>query len=334
VAADKNFAEGCAKHSGKLLGHVSTVESARDMDIARALLGDARLNYLGKSYGTFLGATYAGLFPSRVGRMVLDGAMNPALNAYQLNSQQAGGFEVAFQAFAADCVKRQGCPLGTSTAEAGRKLDALFLSLDRKPLPTGQSRKLDEALGTTGVIAAMYDQSQWLELRNALTQAVKGNGAGLLNLSDQYYERNNDGSYSNLMYANASVNCLDLPPASTSPAVVREQLPAFRAASPHFGTTLAWAGLSCSSWPVKPTGAPHTIAAAGAAPIVVVGTTRDPATPYAWARSLAAQLSSGVLLSYNGDGHTAFARGSDCIDQAVDDYLIQGKVPAKGKVCS
>jgi pimeloyl-ACP methyl ester carboxylesterase len=338
VSADKNFAQACQKQSGSLLGHVSTVESARDMDVLRALLGDAKLHYVGKSYGTFLGATYAGLFPTRVGTMVLDGALNPSLNAQQLNAQQAGGFEVAFNAFAADCVKRPGCALGNGTVQqADQKLDAFFKSLDANPLQTGDPRNLDEALGMTGVISAMYDPAQWPDLRLALADAIgNGNGKGLLALSDQYYERDPSGHYSNLMYANAAVNCLDLPPAATSPDQVRQQLPAYQKASPQFGASLAWGGLTCAYWPVKATGAPHVVPARGAAPILVVGTTRDPATPYAWAQGLAQQLDSGTLLTFDGDGHTAYARnpgGSACIDEAVNRYLLQGTVPAKGTVC-
>ncbi|MBF9070608.1 alpha/beta fold hydrolase [Streptacidiphilus sp. NEAU-YB345] len=335
VGADKAFAQGCEQRSGKLLGHVSTVDSARDMDVFRALLGDAKLHYLGKSYGTFLGATYAGLFPSKVGTMVLDGAMNPSLNAFQLNSQQAGGFEVAFNAFAADCVKRPGCALGNgSVQQAGQKLTAFFNAAEAKPLPTGQSRQLNSALAMTGVISAMYDQTQWPDLRLALADAIGNNdGKELLALSDQYYERGPDGSYSNLMYANSAVNCLDLPAAATSPAQVQQQLATYTKDSPLFGASLAWGGLSCAYWPVSATGSPHSIAAKGAAPILVVGTTRDPATPYAWAQGLAAQLSTGSLLTYDGDGHTAYARGSSCIDEAVNNYLLRGTVPAKGTVC-
>ena len=333
VAADKSFAQGCEKMSGKLLGHVSTIDAARDMDVARALLGDDKLNYLGKSYGTFLGATYAGLFPSHVGHMVLDGAMDPSLTALQLDSQQAGGFETAFNAFARDCVSRSGCPLGRTASEADSRLNTLFTSLNTKPLATGQPRKLDEALGMTGVIAAMYDQEQWPQLRAALSQAENGNGAGLLALSDQYYERDPSGQYSNLMYANAAVDCLDLPSAATDPQQVEQQLPTYESASPQFGASLAWSGLTCAYWPVKATGTPHTIPAKGAAPILVVGTTRDPATPYAWAQALAAQLDSGTLLTYNGDGHTAYARGSSCVDSAVNTYLLTGRTPAKGTVC-
>jgi pimeloyl-ACP methyl ester carboxylesterase len=335
ATADRTFAAGCEKMSAALLGHVSTVESARDMDVLRQLLGDSKLHYVGKSYGTFLGATYAGLFPQRVGRLVLDGAMDPSVNALTSSRTQAGGFETAFAAFARDCVKRSDCPLGhTSAADAGKRLDALFAALDKHPLPTGTPRRLTEALGTTGVIAAMYDQEAWPSLRGALISANKGDGGPLLKLSDSYYERDEAGKYSNLMFANAAVNCLDLPAAFHSPADVVKALPAFRAASPHFGTALAWSSLGCAYWPKPATGRAERIPAKGAAPILVVGTIRDPATPYAWAQSLASQLTSATLLTYDGDGHTAYARGSSCIDSAVNAYLLSAKVPPPHKTCT
>ncbi|MEU5309378.1 alpha/beta hydrolase [Streptomyces sp. NPDC021562] len=340
VGAYKKFAEACGTHAAQLLRHVSTVNSARDMDILRAVLGDQKLNYVGASYGTFLGATYAGLFPDRVGRMVLDGAMDPSLTARRLNLEQTAGFETAFQSFAKDCAKRTDCPLGAKGSTPEQIADTMrtfFQKLDAHPVPTGDAdgRKLTESLATTGVIAAMYDQAEWEQLRDALHAAMKENdGAGLLALSDSYYERDSDGHYSNLMSANAAVNCLDLPPAFTTPEQVEKALPEFEKASPVFGPNLAWASLNCAYWPVKATGEPHRIEAKGAAPIVVVGTTRDPATPYPWARSLAGQLTSAHLLTYVGDGHTAYGRGSACIDSAIDTYLLKGTPPAKGKRCS
>ncbi|MGW7262767.1 alpha/beta hydrolase [Streptomyces sp. NPDC054842] len=340
VAAYKEFAEGCGRRSPKLLRHVSTVEAARDMDVLRAVLGDGKLHYVGASYGTFLGATYAGLYPDRVGRLVLDGAMDPSLSARRLNEDQTAGFETAFQSFAKDCVGQSDCPLGgsgTSTEQAGKNLRAFFDALDRTPVPAGDAdgRMLGEALATTGVIAAMYDESAWPQLREALTSAMKDkDGAGLLVLSDSYYERDENGRYTNLMFANAAVNCLDLPAAFSTPDEVEKALPAFEKASPVFGKGLAWASLNCAYWPVRATGEPHRIEAKGAAPILVVGTTRDPATPYAWARALADQLSSATLLTYNGDGHTAYGRGSTCIDSAINRYLLQGAAPAKEKRCS
>ncbi|MCX2182263.1 alpha/beta hydrolase [Streptomyces sp. SKN60] len=332
----KDFAAACEKRSGKVLPHVSTVEAARDMDIVRAVLGDEKLTYVGASYGTFLGATYAELFPDRTGRLVLDGAMDPSLTAEQLNREQTAGFETAINAFAADCVKQTDCPLGTASAPAA--LDALkrfFREVDAKPVPTGESRELGESLATTGVIAAMYDESAWPQLREALTRAMGGEGSALLALADSYYEREADGSYANLMDANAAVNCLDLPPAfPAGPTDVEKAVPSFEQASSVFGRNLAWAALNCTYWPARATGSPHRITAEGAAPIVVVGTTRDPATPYKWARSLAAQLSSGTLLTYEGDGHTAYGRGSDCIDTAINTYLLEGTPPQNGKRCS
>ncbi|MGW1900085.1 alpha/beta hydrolase [Streptomyces hirsutus] len=340
VAGYRKFAEGCGADAPKLLRHVSTIEAARDMDIVRAALGDEKLNYVGASYGTFLGATYAGLFPDRTGRLVLDGALDPSLSARQLNIEQTAGFETAFTAFAKDCVRQSDCPLGdrnTSSEEAGRNLKEFFAKTDAQPIPTGDAdgRELTESLATIGVIAAMYDEGAWPLLRKALTAAMKeNNGAGLLALSDSYYERDTNGKYANLMFANAAVNCLDLPPAFGSPDQVRDALPDFEKASPVFGEGFAWAALNCTYWPVAATGEPQRIEAKGAAPIVVVGTTRDPATPYRWAQALADQLASARLLTYEGDGHTAYGRGSECIDSAINAYLVDGTPPADGKRCS
>ncbi|GAB3651994.1 alpha/beta hydrolase [Streptomyces sparsus] len=335
VSAYDRFAAGCEKQAGELLGHVSTIEAARDMDVLREVLGDRKLSYVGFSYGTFLGATYAGLFPSRSGRLVLDGAMDPSLPAEQLNRDQTAGFDTAFNAFAEDCVERSDCPLGTESAtDAGKRLSALFEKLDRDPLETGDERKLVESLATTGVIRAMYDEGAWPMLRTALAEANRGEGAGLLALSDDYYERDADGSYDNIMYANAAINCIDQEAAFTSPGEVRKAVPSFEEVSPVFGRGFAWAGLNCAAWEVEPTGEANRIEAEGADPILVVGTTRDPATPYVWSEALAEQLDSATLLTYEGDGHTAYLRGDPCITEAVNDYLLEGDTPEDGKRCS
>ncbi|MFD8756397.1 alpha/beta hydrolase [Kitasatospora sp. NPDC059577] len=334
VAADKEFADGCRKQAGAALGHLSTVEAARDMDVLRALLGDERLNFVGKSYGTFLGATYAGLFPTRVGRLVLDGAMDPALDSVTGNRTQAGGFETAWAAFAKDCAKREDCPLGRTEQQAGEQLTALFAAVRTAPLPTGDNgRRLTESQATTGVIEAMYADFLWPKLRSALADARAGDGSGLLKLSDAYYGREADGSYPNLMSANTAVNCLDLPAPFRGPEDVQRAVPDFEQVSPHFGRDMAWMALTCAYWPVRATGAAHTIRASGAAPIVVIGTTRDPATPYAWARSLAGQLESGRLLTFDGDGHTAYGRHSTCVDGAVNRFLLTGEAPEQDTRC-
>ncbi|MFF9643778.1 alpha/beta hydrolase [Kitasatospora aureofaciens] len=334
VAADKEFAEGCRKQAGPALGHLGTVEAARDMDVLRALLGDERLNFVGKSYGTFLGATYAGLFPSRVGRVVLDGAMDPALDSVTGNRTQAGGFETAWAAFAKDCAKREDCPFGHTEQQVGEQLTALLAAVHANPLRSSDhGRRLTGSQATTGVVQALYAEFLWPELRTALSDAKAGDGTGLLKLSDAYYGREADGSYPNMMFANAAVNCLDLPAPFRSPEDVQRAVPDFERASPHFGRDIAWMALTCAYWPVRATGAAHTIRAAGAAAIVVVGTTRDPATPYDWARSLAGQLESGRLLTYDGDGHTAYGRRSTCVDGAVNRFLLTGEAPEQGKRC-
>ncbi|MGW4157797.1 alpha/beta fold hydrolase, partial [Micromonospora chersina] len=194
-----------------------------------------------------LGATYAGLFPDRVGRMVLDGAIDPSLPARRMNLDQTAGFDTAFRAFAQDCVRREDCPLGDEAKNVGGNLKKFFKKLDARPVPTGDAdgRKLGESLATTGVIAAMYDEGAWPTLRDALNSAMRENdGSGLLALSDSYYERDADGRYTNLMFANAAVNCLDLPSAFSTPDEVRKALPAFEKASPVFGEGLAWATLN------------------------------------------------------------------------------------------
>lgn len=225
----QKFADGCEQRSGKILPHVSTVEAARDMDILRSLLGDEKLTYVGASYGTFLGATYAELFPARTGRLVLDGAMDPSLSSIEMNRDQTAGFETAFQSFAADCVKKSDCPLGTtSTTDAATHLEQLFADLDAKPIPTGETRKLGESLATMGVVAAMYDESTWPQLREAIAGAQAGDGSGLLALADSYYERQPNGTYANLMAANAAVNCLDSPRPSPARAPSRRPSPASR----------------------------------------------------------------------------------------------------------
>ncbi|MBB5939551.1 alpha/beta hydrolase [Streptomyces zagrosensis] len=335
VHAYEKLAQGCQRLSGARLGHLSTAEAARDMDVLRAVLGDRKLTYVGASYGTFLGATYAGLFPSRVGRLVLDGAMDPSLSAEQMNLDQTGGFETALGAFVADCVRRSDCPLGTRDgAAAVHRLADLFRRADAHPLPTRERRDLTESLATTAVLSAMYNEGAWATLRAGIAAAAKGDGTGLLQLADAYYERSADGTYSNLMAANQAVNCLDLPPPFRRPTEVTRALPAFEKASPLFGRGLAWAALSCAYWPVDATGRPHHIKANGADPILVVGTTRDPATPYRWARALASQLTSGRLLTYEGDGHTAYGRGSDCVDTAINTYLLTGQPPTPAKKCT
>jgi pimeloyl-ACP methyl ester carboxylesterase len=337
VELAKMLASGCEKRTGALLAHVGTKDAAKDMDVLRAALGDARLYYLGKSYGTFLGATYAQEFPKNVGRMVLDGAIDPALDSEQVDLGQAKGFEQATRAFVADCVKGRGCPLGSDPDRGMARLRDLLAQLDASPLPTRDpARPLTEGLGSLGVAVAMYDEGYWPTLRAALSQAFGGDGSALLQLSDVYTERDSNGHYaSNQNTVIYAVNCLDRPYRGAGDPIAEAQrdVKAFSKQAPTWGSFLAWSELPCAYWPVKPQTGPTAIRAEGSGPIVVVGTTRDPATPYAWAQGLAKQLAGGHLLTYEGDGHTAYRRGSRCIDKAVDAYLLRGDVPKDGLRC-
>lgn len=337
LAAD--FAKACKTKGNPLLGHVSTVEAAKDMDILRSRLGEEKLTYLGKSYGTYLGAVYAGLFPTHVGRVVLDGALDPSLSAEQINTGQAVGFDRATRAWAADCIAQGQCPLGTSVDEVIKGLDALLRRLDAAPLTkTGDSSvpALTEGWAAYGVAVAMYDQGMWESLTSAIRAALAGDGTGLMRLAEQYADRNVGGGYSsNMLQVMYAVNCLDKPE-SADLADRQGQADRAAAAAPLWGRFLAWGSLVCGDWPqpgdTKPA-APQKITAPGAGPIVVVGTTRDPATPYEWAVALADQLETGTLITYDGDGHTAYTRSNSCVDKAVDAWFLKGTVPEKGLRC-
>jgi pimeloyl-ACP methyl ester carboxylesterase len=333
VAQAKDLAAQCRAEGGELLAHVGTTDAARDMDVLRAVLRDRRLNYLGKSYGTFLGATYADQFPGNVGRFVLDGALDPALSTDALNIGQAQGFEVATRAFVSDCVRRPGCPLGTDVDGGIRRLQQFLRDLDARPVRTGDAaRPLTEGRGSLGVATAMYDDQFWPVLRQGLRSAMNGDGSTLLLLTDALTDRGPDGFRSNSNTVIFAVNCLDRPERGGL-AAVQQALPRYTRAAPTWGPFLAWGELPCAYWPVRASGNAQALRARGSGPIVVLGTTRDPATPYAWAQGLARELDNGHLVTYDGDGHTAYRRGNACVDRAVDDYLLQGQVPREGLRC-
>ena len=319
--------ESCVRTNPRLVAHVTTVEVAKDLDVLRALVGDDTLNYFGGSYGTYLGATYAALFPARVGRMVLDGAVDPTSTAAELALGWTASLERAFDAFAEDCFAHPPCLLGTSRAELARSMADLWGRLDAQPLPTNDDKRpLTEGLGYYGIIAPLYNSSFWPDMIRNLQLAFDGYGTALLEWADWLLGRTGHG------YENASlpISCLDslLRPAGTP---VEDQ---FVREAPLFGRIGYWsAALGCDGWPVTPTVSAPNYSAPGAAPILVVGTTGDPVTPYASAEKLAQLLESGVLLTRDGEGHTAYSQGNSCIDDAITNYLVEGVVPIDGTKC-
>jgi pimeloyl-ACP methyl ester carboxylesterase len=336
IAQAKKLADGCAAKNPKTIAHVSTVDAAKDMDVLRAALGEPKLNYLGFSYGTYLGTIYAELFPAYAGRLVLDGAVPPDLTSQQSNLGQAKGFETATQAYVADCVTSRDCPVGQSVDEGMAWIRSFLKSLDASPLPVTDDQtvtRLNEAWASSGIAYAMYAKEIWPQLTEALKDAKNGDGNALMRLADAYARRTPGGQYqSNIMESIYAVNCLDKPD-TADPA----QIDAFAAeaekVAPTWGRFLAWSSVPCGVWPVKATSQPHTVSAPGSGPIVVVGTTRDPATPYEWAVRLRQQLAHGVLVTFDGDGHTAYPRSSPCVDKAVDGYLLDGTPPPDGTRC-
>lgn len=332
IAANRLYAHECQRNSGVLLPYIGTRDAARDMDVLRAALGESKLTYLGKSYGTYLGTWYAQLFPHRVRALVLDGAVDPGLPGVAEDVAQAQGFEVAFGAFATWCAGQSSCPFHSANA-AVPAVRGLLARASAHPLQNllGDGQVADGSLLLNGIAGALYSKSLWPTLRSALAGAFGGDGTVLVNLANMLMERSPSGQYTNLADVDTAVNCLDRPwPKSLSSW--RSAANAAARTAPIFGAPLVWGSLSCAYWPVASEHIP-AVSAAGAPPILVVGNLRDPATPYRWAQALARDLSSGVLLGWNGDGHTAYMSGSSCINTAVDSYLISLRPPHSGTVC-
>lgn len=333
VRSAQGFADGCWTRSARLLPHVGTADVARDLDVLRAALGEARLTFLGKSYGSLLGARYAQMFPSRVRALVLDGALDPTLTSPALSAGQADGFEANLRAFLADCGAAGRC--GTSAVDASARLDRLLARIDSTPLAApgvSGDRRLTAGEAAFALAAGLYSRSSWPTLAAAVRAAEEGDGSGLLQLSDEFVERDDRGRFSNQLEINNAVNCLDRP-AVRGLGAYAAQASALARVAPRFGPILGWSDLICAYWPVPPNTKPAPIRAVGAPPLLVIGTTRDPATPYPWAVSLGRQLPAR-LLTYDAYGHTAYRRGSRCVDRAVDAYLISLRLPAPGTRCS
>jgi pimeloyl-ACP methyl ester carboxylesterase len=332
VAQAKAMADACYQRNGSYLAHVGTIDEARDMDVLRAALGDAKLTYYGASYGTYIGAKYAQLFPTHIRAMVLDGALNPAEPLSHENLVQAKGFQTDLDDFLAACVKSGSCPLGSTVGAAHAGLDALKRQVTAHPETSAAGRLLGPGEFFEGLAAGLYSSSDWPELWAVLGAVKQGNPTGLLLFADSLTERNSNGTYTNLIEANIAINCIDRPAprkVSTYDALAK----AYQKQAPDFGAAIEYGSLPCAFWRVPPVENAHPVHAPNAPPILVIGTTRDPATPYVWAKALAKQLESGVLLTFNGDGHTAYLRHNPCVDAAVHSYVEDVQPPKAGTTC-
>jgi pimeloyl-ACP methyl ester carboxylesterase len=333
IDADKAFAAGCQLRSAQLLPFVDTVSVARDMDVIRAALGDQKLTYFGISYGTLIGQHYAHLFPTHIRALALDGVYDSAASPNDWLYGQLVGFEQNLQAFYADCRARKSANPPCSYARSGdpaTKLMDLMKRLDTTPMPV-KNRSLTRALAVIGVLITLYLPGYWPYLDQALTRADRGDGTLLLALSDLYNGRKADGTYDNETDANLAILCVDRPvPADI--ATYDALGPKFASASALFGPAFQYGNLVCANWPVKPKGKVGPVTAVGAPPILLIGGTNDPATPYASALAVNKALAGSVLLTREGNGHGSYNL-SACAKQAIDAYLIDLKLPAAGTVC-
>ena len=333
IADNKAIAAQCAEKTGPVLGHIDTASAAKDLDILRGVLNDAKLNYLGYSYGTFLGSTYASLFPDNVGRMVLDGAMDPSLSYEELTSGQAKAFEKAIRAYVTHCLEGSDCPLSGTPDDAVAQIQDIIAAVEADPRAAKDGRVVNASMFVSGLILPFYNDDNWPLLTQALDSALKGDVTPMLRLADFGADREPNGSYSgNSSFAFSAINCLDYPMV-TDTAGMRADAQQLRQDSPTLGSYFAYGGTNCKDWPYKNVRTPAPADYKGSTDILVVGTTGDPATPVEWAAELRKQLGTAALLTWKGEGHTAYGRSNDCIGDAVDGYLVDGKTPADNTVC-
>lgn len=310
----ERLAEGCRRRSPELVDHVSTAAVVRDLDLLRDALGDEQLNYLGFSYGTYIGTRYIEMFGDRVRALVLDGAVDPALDPNRIAREQAQGFADALDGFFGYCRDDPRCSFGAP--DPAGAFDALMGSLEQRPLEAADGRELGPGLAELGVLAATYDDGAWPALAEALSRAELGDPSGLLALADLYTERESGTYQSNLWEALFAVNCLDGGPVTVSEL---EEL-AGELSDVRLGEAAAWLGAPCVFWSRTESDLGAPLEVDDASEVLVIGTTGDPATPVGWARSLHAGLPGSGLLVFEGGGHTAFGR-SECVDRAVVEFL-------------
>mgnify|MGYP001683252981 FL=1 len=312
-----------------LLDHVDTVSAVRDLDILRALSGNEKLDYAGFSYGTYLGAHYAELFPSNTGRMVLDGALDPSISLYERQAGATKGLERALQTYVGWCQAGQGCPLTGGTEAGSQQVRDLIASANQSPLPSSEPNR--PVTGTEIRAAVMYslygDEQTWGSLTSSLDEAINRHSGSLFRqITEQTV-----ADVVNTAAVRQAITCLDYP-VDGDMAVWSARHQEIKHDAPTFGGMTAIVDLGCQAWGHNGTREPAPIHAKGAAPILVVGSTGDPATPYEWARSLADQLDTGRLLTREGNGHVAYGRAAACT-QLVDTYLLTGELPSPGRVC-
>ncbi|HEX3790735.1 MAG TPA: alpha/beta hydrolase [Pseudonocardiaceae bacterium] len=333
-ADNSRYAEECGQHTGDdVLANIGTRDVAKDLDVLRAALGDAKLTYLGFSYGTMIGTAYAEDFPGNVRAMVLDGAVDPAQSADAASDAQGDGFTQAFQDFATWCAKQSHCALGTDPDKAQDRLDGLSDPLKTTPLWVTGTRRLSYSDVGTAVDAALYSRTEWTVLNKGLLDLTNGDGTTLLGLADGYLQRDPNGHYSNSQDAFTAIRCVDYPPVKSLAVLTQDEQNYDRAngIDPKDDPYVPVLD-TCSYWPVPNTSTPHLPSVPGLPPVLVVSTTHDPATPYDSGVHLAKDL-DGELLTFDGTQHTAYLDGNSCVDKWGTNYLLNLAAVPAGTTC-
>ncbi|MGA1688014.1 MAG: alpha/beta hydrolase [Pontimonas sp.] len=332
LAESIRFGQECQANTGELLEFVDTLSTVRDLDLLRHLVGDEQLNYLGYSYGTLIGALYIDTFPEKVGRMVLDGPVDPGASQFDLVVNQHRGFEEALEAYLVECDLTNSCPFAGSLEQRLRGVSDLCDELEQNPLRHADGRLIDDGMLRTAMVTTLYAQSSWPFLTRMFEELQEGVTDTAIFLVDFYYDREGGVYQNNSMEAFIAINCLDYP-VESDPAVLEAQADQLREAAPYTARPSGDGDLVCMNWPYPPKLNKGPVRGEGANPVVILGTTGDPATPYNWSVSLNEQLENSVLLTLVGEGHLAYDERVTCINDPVDTYFVTGDLPEDGITC-
>ncbi len=332
VAQQKMLGHACQQVYGDTLRHYSTENTARDMDMIRAALGDEQLSFIGVSYGTYLGGVYATLFPDRVRAMALDSAYEPSGDSeYDQWVTQLVGFEEAFANWAAWCEEGNECAF--TDIDVGARWDRLIANLEATPVKSDGKRPVNHVAMETATVSAMYSKIAWPALGAALAEAEDGDGTSLLAMADEYNGRSSDGTYASIRQSGPVIRCasgID----QTVPADPAALLAELHRVAPRFsrGYDLTDFRDLCGDFFPEEVDA-ITPSYSGSAPIVVVGGLNDPATPFRWAEELAAQMGPNVsLVTFAGEGHGQIL-SSSCVTEAEASVIRDLQLPAPGTTC-
>lgn len=334
--ASIDFANACFENTGELLQYIDTQSTVHDLDMLRAIVGDEKLNYLGYSYGSDIGSYYVENFPDKVGRLVVDGATDSSISVFEVARTQTAGFQLALENYLAACTDLfDDCPFTGDKATDLATIRGLYDGYDAQPIPGADGRMMDAGVLDIAMSMALYSKESWGFLNDLFSEAMAGETDTAFFLADYYYGRDVDGTYvDNSLEAFLAIYCVDYP-VERDPAVLAEQERLLQEASPTtYRPSPPIGDTTCANWPYEYIGPGITeLSGTGAPPILVVSTTGDPATPYEWGVALANQLESAQLITFNGEGHTAYGQGNPCILTAVDQYFLTGAVPSEDPNC-